>query len=80
MKRRLQVYLEKKYGSAYRDVEPPVEPPPLETSDSNEGKNKRKTSKNRADRIAKQKAKPKALTPDGGRFNLRYVGRHHRHL
>lgn len=71
MKRRLQVYLEKKYGSAYRDVEPPVEPPPLETSDSNEGKNKRKTSKNRADRIAKQKAKPKALTPDGGRFNLR---------
>lgn len=62
MKRRLQLYLERTYGSAYssrplEEVASPVE------EDGDSGKEKK-------GRAAKQKPKPPP-PPDGGRFDLR---------
>lgn len=69
MKRRLQIYLEKTYGSAYGGQgqsppkEPPLSPPPLLVSDGVKGK-KGKTAKYKQQRL-------QTPPPDGGRFDLR---------
>lgn len=68
MKRRLQVYLEKKYGSAYHDPNSAVETAP--TGESGGIGVKADRPKSKRDRAAKQKPTPKP-PPDGGRFYLR---------
>lgn len=62
MKRRLQLYLEKTYGSAYADNIP-------ESPASSDGEDNSK-GKKRKSRAAKSMKRPKGPT-DGGRFDLR---------
>lgn len=64
MKRRLQLYLEKTYGSAYAD-HMPESPASSDAEDNPKGKK----GKSRA---AKSKKKTKGPT-DGGRFDLRWA-------
>lgn len=75
MKRRLQIHLERKYGSAYRTVEPAVQPASA-ASDAKGSTSARKIKKGRA---AKQRVKPQP-PPDGGRFDLRYRAMYDREL
>lgn len=63
MKRRLQLYLERSFGSAYGGSELPLAPSPSKEADGAKG------TKGRA---AKQKPKPQPV-PEGGRFDLRYT-------
>lgn len=78
MKRRLQVYLEKTYGSAYGDVpgqgqsssKAEATPSPLLIAGESGGKGKK-------GRAAKHKQnKPPTFVPEGGRFDLRYTRSH----
>lgn len=64
MKRKLQLYLEREYGSAYRTSVETEESP---TTDSGSTSTCAKTRKGRA---VKYKLKPKPVL-DGGRFDLR---------
>lgn len=64
MKRRLQLYLERTFGSAYGEGQAvPATTLPPEEVENVEGKK---------ERAAKVKPKPQA-PPDGGRFDLRFV-------
>ena len=64
MKRRLQMYLERTYGSAYSGGPSAEAASPVKQGDP---------VKDKKGRAAKQKSKPPP-PPDGGRFDLRYGG------